>query len=68
MAARTPELRSASARRAAHARWNPADIAPARDYRAAALEDHVRRVVADAPPLTDEQRQRIAALLRGGAA
>ena len=37
--------------------------------RAARLEDYVQRVVAEAPPLTPEQRDRIAALLRptGGA-
>lgn len=35
-----------------------------RDFAAARLEDHVARVLADAPPLTDEQRDRIAALLR----
>ena len=32
------------------------------------LADHVRRVVDSAPPLTPEQRARIAALLRGGEA
>lgn len=36
-----------------------------RDLAAAKLEEHVSRVVADAPPLTAEQRDRIAALLRG---
>lgn len=35
--------------------------------RAARLEDHVTKVLAEAPPLNDEQRDRIAALLRGGA-
>jgi hypothetical protein len=29
------------------------------------LSEHVRRIVADAPPLTPEQRDRIAALLGG---
>lgn len=40
-----------------------------RDLAAAKLEDYVARVVEAAPPLTDEQRQRIAALLAptGGA-
>jgi hypothetical protein len=32
------------------------------------IEDHVRRVIAQAPPLTDEQRERIADLLRAGGA
>jgi excisionase family DNA binding protein len=34
---------------------------------ATSLAEHVKRVVAQAPPLTDEQRDRIAAILRGGA-
>ncbi len=38
-----------------------------RDLRAARLEEHVRKVVADWPPLTDEQLDRLAGLLRGGA-
>ncbi len=38
-----------------------------RDLRAEMLHSHVARVLAEAPPLTDEQRDRIAALLRGGA-
>jgi len=37
-----------------------------RDLTAAKLERHVREVVATAPPLTDEQRNRLAALLTGG--
>lgn len=32
--------------------------------RAARLEDHVRKVVAEAPPLTPEQLDRVAVLLR----
>jgi hypothetical protein len=38
-----------------------------RDLRAAELEEHVRRIVDAAPPLTAEQRDRIAALLRAPA-
>ncbi len=38
-----------------------------RDYVAAALADHIARVVAEAPPLTNEQREKLALLLRGGA-
>ena len=37
-----------------------------RDYAAAKLEDYIRRVVETAPPLTQDQRSRIAALLRSG--
>jgi len=38
-----------------------------RDMAAAALADYVAHAVAAAPPLTPAQRDRIAALLRGGA-
>lgn len=38
------------------------------DLRALRLEDHVRKVVSEAPPLSNEQRERIAALLRAGGA
>lgn len=34
-----------------------------RDLRAAELEEHVRRIVDAAPPLTNDQRNRIAQLL-----
>jgi hypothetical protein len=37
-----------------------------RDYAAAKLEDYIRRVVKTAPPLTDDQRIRIATLLHSG--
>lgn len=36
--------------------------------KAARLEDHVAKVLASAPPLSDEQRERIGQLLRGGGA
>lgn len=36
----------------------------AREMRAASLEDHIRDVVDQAPPLTAEQRSRLATLLR----
>ena len=44
---------------------DPDVLAAARDLRAVRLEDHVAQVVALAPPLTDEQRARIARLLHG---
>lgn len=37
-----------------------------RDLAASKIEDRVREIVAAAPPLTEEQRQRISALLAGG--
>lgn len=39
-----------------------------RDLRAANLEEHIKRVVDEAPPFTEEQRRRLAAIIRGGAA
>jgi hypothetical protein len=38
-----------------------------RQLRAERLADYVAKVVAEAPPLTPAQRDRIAVLLRGGA-
>jgi hypothetical protein len=35
-----------------------------RDYRAARAEDYIRKLVDQAPPLSDEQRTRLAAILR----
>lgn len=37
-----------------------------RNMRALQLEEHVAKVLAGAPPLSEEQRERIAALLRVG--
>lgn len=37
-----------------------------RDLRAARLEEHVRKVVEDWPPLTPEQLDRLSGLLHGG--
>lgn len=49
---------------------DPLLINARRDLRAARLEDYVSRVVSEAPPLTAEQLDRVAVLLRpgGGAA
>ncbi|HLM20881.1 MAG TPA: hypothetical protein VK390_05065 [Propionibacteriaceae bacterium] len=61
---------AARARHNALKRYRDADdpaIADARrDLRAAKLEDHIRQVVDQAPPLTPEQAERLAALLHGG--
>ena len=37
-----------------------------RDLRAERLEEHIKSIVDQAPPLTDQQRVRIAALLHKG--
>lgn len=47
---------------------DPELVEARRNLRALRLEEYVTRVVAEAPPLTDEQRERIAALLRAGGA
>lgn len=55
----------------AHAKRHDPDAdvtALKQQLKAERLEEHVARVVAEAPPLTPEQRDRIAALLQGGAA
>ncbi len=50
-----------------HGTSHPAVDEARRDFRAARLAEHVAKVVAQAPPLTPAQRDRIAVLLRGGA-
>lgn len=61
--------RKLKARRAGLTRHRGPDhietVEAARDYRAEVLAEHVRKVVDAAPPLTAEQRDKIAALLRG---
>lgn len=39
-----------------------------RDHAAAKIAAYIERVVASAPPLTDDQRLQLATLLRGGGA
>ena len=43
---------------------DPELLTARRDLKAAKLEEYVARVVATAPPLTDDQANRIASLLR----
>jgi hypothetical protein len=57
----------------AAARRNPTHEARQRvdtlraEYRTLALEDYIRETVDAAPPLTTEQRERLAIILRGSA-
>lgn len=62
------DIRRARSRLAANVRNHPdADHAPLRrDLAAANLEAYVAKTVAAAPPLTSEQLDRIAGLLRPG--
>ena len=64
------QSRQHRARIAALTRSRPADdpelIAARRDHAASRLEDHILHTLAAAPPLTPEQRDRLAYLIRGG--
>lgn len=67
MPAKSPELRVAVARAGGVARTeDPARIAETRSALATArIAAYIERVVAAAPPLTDDQRSRLALLLAG---
>ncbi|MGO1505255.1 MAG: hypothetical protein ACTHWV_09880 [Brachybacterium sp.] len=64
----TPILKARS-RLALATRYGRADDAEdaRRDLAAAKLEASIGKITADAPPLTDEQRDHLAALIRQGA-
>ena len=47
---------------------DPELVEARRNLRAERLAEHVAKVVAEAPPLTHEQRHRITTILRGGGA
>ncbi|GAB3603282.1 hypothetical protein GCM10027586_06210 [Kineococcus gypseus] len=65
MPARSQEMRSRIAKTAAVSRWSPAEAATARrDLRALRAEEYISALVAQAPPLTAEQRDRLVLLLR----
>jgi len=67
------QLRAANARAAMAAKRNPCEATRETvgrlraEYAAEKLAEYVAKVVAQAPPLTPTQRDRIAALLRTGA-
>ncbi len=67
MPARDPGHRSLANKKRALARWHPdADTSELdRDLKAARASEYVRRLVSEAPPLTELQRARLAALLLG---
>jgi hypothetical protein len=71
MPANDPEVRSAVSKVRAVRRWSPNNTealnAARRELRAAQAADYIKRLVDSAPPLTDEQRDRLALLLRGAA-
>lgn len=55
----------ANAQKRHHGATSPEYINARRDHAAAAIETAVAKYLADAPPLTDEQVERIAGLLGG---
>lgn len=60
----SPLVRSLQGKNAAARRWNnPNKEEVARDYAAEKLAAYIEKVVDEAPPLTDEQRNRLAVLL-----
>lgn len=60
--------RQLQAKAAAAKRWNSPDRDElAREYAAQRISDCIEKVLADAPALTNEQCDRIAAILRSGA-
>lgn len=66
-AARSERARIAALTRAIRAGERPADdpafTAAKRDFAAARIEGDIERILSEAPPLTDEQRARLAELL-----
>lgn len=65
--------RRIQAQHAALVRWHPDDVEAIdnarRDFTAVVAEDYIRRIVDSAPPLTTEQRGRLArVILSAGAA
>jgi hypothetical protein len=63
-----PVTRATIARIAAHSRWRNTPDAVAHERReldVRRVEDHIRRLVEAAPPLTLEQRDRLFVLLKG---
>ena len=68
MPAVDPVQRKRSASHAADTRWNkqdPAVLDRRRAFKTDQLAKHIKSVVASAPRLTAEQRDRLAVLLRG---
>lgn len=66
----SPELAHQRARLGALNRYRPADdpelLEAHRTVKETRLAEHIQEAIEQAPPLTAEQRDRLAALLRGG--
>lgn len=63
MAAHSPTIRQLSSSHAARARWGKPTEDSARDLAAARAEDYIKRLASEMPPLTTEQRNKLAVLL-----
>lgn len=68
MATASPERLRLAGQIASITRHNPdADTTELRrDLAAVKIEDYIRKIVENAPPLSESQRERLANLLRGG--
>ena len=70
MATISPAVATERGRVASLSRSRAADdpelVSARRNLYAATLESHIARVLAEAPPLTDDQRRRLAGLFTGG--
>lgn len=65
MPAHDPAQRSYVSQIAARKRWGTDDTQARQALKSSRAEDYVRKLVDEAPPLTPEQRDRLALLLRG---
>ncbi|GAB3349982.1 hypothetical protein [Modestobacter lapidis] len=66
MPASSPTLRNSTARAGAAVRWGKANADDARrELAAERITEYVQKVLATAPPLTNEQREKLALLLHG---
>lgn len=72
MAPLSPDAARLRARHTALKRYRPDDdpevVDARRELKALRFEEYVQKTIAEAPPLTDDQLERIAALLRAGRA
>jgi hypothetical protein len=64
----SPEAKKLRARLAANRRWNPGldTTQDQRELKVLIAEGYLRDLIAAGPSLTDDQRERLAALLRPG--
>lgn len=67
MPSQASTVRSLQGRQASAKRWNHPDADElAAEYHAEKLREHIKKVLADAPPLPEAERQQIAQLLMDG--